>query len=96
MGSKHVEGLVYAACIIIGLGIGMIFGKTAEGAIIGVGVGLLEVPDSGEHYGIGVPEFHAGGGQVSLEPNPLEAEPYAQQAFNAVVQHGSPQNSFRG
>ena len=41
MASKHVEGLVYAACVIIGLGIGMIFGKTAEGAIIGVGVGLL-------------------------------------------------------
>ena len=41
MASKHVEGLVYVACVIIGLGIGMIFGKTAEGAIIGVGVGLL-------------------------------------------------------
>jgi len=41
MGSKHAAGLVYVACIIIGLGIGMIFGKTAEGAIIGVGVGLL-------------------------------------------------------
>ena len=36
-----MEGLVYVACIIIGLGIGMLFGKTAEGTIIGVGVGLL-------------------------------------------------------
>jgi len=41
MKSKHVEGLVFIACILIGAGVGMAFGKTAVGGTIGTGVGFL-------------------------------------------------------
>ena len=41
MKSNHVDGLVFVACILIGAGVGMAFGKTAVGGTIGTGVGFL-------------------------------------------------------
>jgi hypothetical protein len=40
---KHYRyaGLLYGAFLFLGTGIGMIFGKTSVGAVLGIGLGLL-------------------------------------------------------
>ncbi|MBL7147649.1 MAG: hypothetical protein ISS82_02380 [Nanoarchaeota archaeon] len=38
---KDPKGFLFPACILIGLGIGMLFNQVAVGVLIGVGVGFL-------------------------------------------------------
>ncbi len=39
--SRHIAGLVFVACMFIGAGIGLIFGRPDVGGAIGMGVGFL-------------------------------------------------------
>lgn len=38
---KHIGGLVFVACMFIGAGIGLIFGRPDAGGAIGMGVGFM-------------------------------------------------------
>ncbi len=38
---KHLGGLVFVACMFIGMGIGLLFGRSGAGCLIGMGVGFL-------------------------------------------------------
>ncbi len=35
------SGLLFAGCVLLGLGIGMLYGETGAGILIGVGVGFI-------------------------------------------------------
>ncbi|OYD14684.1 hypothetical protein CH333_03280 [candidate division WOR-3 bacterium JGI_Cruoil_03_44_89] len=35
------SGILFAGCVVLGLGIGMLCGRTGAGVLIGVGVGLI-------------------------------------------------------
>ena len=45
-GKKHIRvyeysGMLFVGCVVLGLGIGMLCGRTGAGVLIGVGVGFI-------------------------------------------------------
>jgi len=38
---KHLGGIIFVACMFLGMGIGMLFGRSGAGTLIGMGVGFV-------------------------------------------------------
>jgi len=56
-GKKHTHiyeysGLLFAGCVVLGLGIGMLCGETGGGILIGVGVGFITMAISRMFSGV--------------------------------------------